>query len=354
VSTGQRRPEPRSLSTIGDQLRARGHQGGEAQTPASPPGAPPPAAAAGDGPQGSAVPPDGVLPLPETTARRIRAGWTGSHPALAFEKFVFWPSGWQLQAQERRSPKLVFLECFAKAYNQHPVRPFYEGAVCARRLAFLEALRQSGWVVRTQQMKTSWRMVSGLGMSHPFETGFVFDRSIGVPYLPGSSLKGAARAWALAAAAEDADVWRDRGGPIEALFGPRGDSDGSDETSLEQGGAMFLDVYPTKWPVLEVDILNPHYKEYYDSVNDGSTLIPPADYLSPTPIYFLTVAPNQPFEIAVAVRKDLRPELLEAARTAGVDQFAELALAAATGAARDAGLGGKTAVGYGYLEEVKG
>ena len=79
-------------------------------------------------------------------------------------------------------------------------------------------------------------------------------------------------------------------------------------------------------------------------------MVPPADYLSPTPIHFLTVAAKQPFEFVVAVRTDIERRLLEAAKVEKPGVLADLAIEAVRGAAGDAGLGGKTAVGYGYFD----
>ena len=42
----------------------------------------------------------------------------------------------------------------------------------------------------------SYAFVSGLGREHPVENGFAWHHILGVPYLPGSSVKGMVRAWA--------------------------------------------------------------------------------------------------------------------------------------------------------------
>lgn len=46
-------------------------------------------------------------------------------------------------------------------------------------------------------MRTAERLVAGLGASHVLETALTLDRNTGLPYLPGSSVKGLARAWGL-------------------------------------------------------------------------------------------------------------------------------------------------------------
>ena len=54
-------------------------------------------------------------------------------------------------------------------------------------------------------LRTDWRLVTGLGRKGPLEVGFTFHR-YGFPILPGSSLKGLARAWGLLRVAEALDV----------------------------------------------------------------------------------------------------------------------------------------------------
>jgi CRISPR-associated protein Cmr6 len=100
------------------------------------------------------------------------------------------------------------------------------------------------------------------------------------------------------------------------------------------GGVMFLDAYPQDWPTLEVDIVNPHYGPYH---LQGET---PGDWHSPIPVFFLTVAPGQRFEFAVAAPADVAP------------QFVDRAQNLLKGAADEAGLGGKSGVGYGYFDAV--
>ena len=46
------------------------------------------------------------------------------------------------------------------------------------------------------QMKTVSRFVPGMGRPNPVENGLNWHPTLGVPYLPGSSVKGAVRTWA--------------------------------------------------------------------------------------------------------------------------------------------------------------
>lgn len=102
-----------------------------------------------------------------------------------------------------------------------------------------------------------------------------------------------------------------------------------------QGKVNFLDVLPSKLiiegkSILEADIINPHYGEYYTT--QGET--PPADYLSPKPIFFLAVRCNTPFRFRVLAKDDV-----------SLGEVKKLI----TDTARDYGLGAKTMSGYGEM-----
>lgn len=162
--------------------------------------------------------------------------------------------------------------------------------------------------------KTTSRFATGLGREHPIENGFVWHPILGVPYLPGSSVKGLVRAWAT--------TWAEPGPKREDLDRILGAPDGV-------GTVLFLDALPVSPVQLKADVMTPHYGDYYQGKS------PPADWLSPNPIPFLTVAPGQLFQFALApgapgARADCNTAVQWLA-----DALAWL------------GAGAKTAVGYG-------
>jgi len=275
------------------------------------------------------------LPLPQTIALAVQGRWSTAHPGLAFNKYI---NTWKSSEKER---KREFFLSFCKTYGKYP-DPGLLAQFNERRQKFLKTLKAEGYCVQDLKLTTHWRLVSGLGIPHPFETGFIFDHTYGVPYLPGSSVKGVARAWAKEVNGWEPDV-------RQAVFGPK--EEDSKEMGREfqpaQGGVIFFDAYPIIWPKLEVDILNVHYKEYYEGDK------PPADWLSPVPIYFLTVAPGQTFQFAVAVKPGVPEFIRKGAEVSDAEQLAKKAMEAIVGATRDLGLGGKTAVAYGYFQQEK-
>jgi len=162
-------------------------------------------------------------------------------------------------------------------------------------------------------------MVSGVGMTHALTAGFVWDRNLGVPYLPASSLKGATRAWAnpeqWGALAKD---------DFDRIFGVMEDTGA--------GSVVFHDLYPLEPPTLRIDLINPHFKDYYQY---GT---PPGDWLEPEPAFFLTIAPGTRFVTA------LHP------RTAAHSKDLDMAAKCVREALENLGLGAKTAVGYGRFK----
>jgi len=209
----------------------------------------------------------------------------------------------------------------------------------ARRAAFLTA---HGTRSRQVEMRTEWRFVTGLGREHPVENGFAWHHTLGVPYLPGSSLKGLLRAWcrevAEATTDVDSDDRRALDQRIAALFGAGPTSEDPDSGVI--GGLIVLDVLPVAPVELRADVMTPHYQPYHTASPENPPS--PGDWFSPNPIPFLTVAPGQAFCIALLARTEAAGEHL-----GWVFEHLQEALAWM-------GAGAKTATGYGRLVPVGG
>lgn len=164
--------------------------------------------------------------------------------------------------------------------------------------------------------KTQGRLVAGTGRSHPIEVGFAWHHTLGVPYIPGSGLKGIVKTWA--------EGWLDE--VNEATKEQIKDMLGVQE---KVGTVVFLDALPTMPVTLKADVMTPHYGEYYRGES------PPGDWLSPNPIPFLTVADGQEFLFAVVPADPGHVAACEQATKLLQQALAEL------------GAGAKTAAGYG-------
>ncbi|HUY35533.1 MAG TPA: type III-B CRISPR module RAMP protein Cmr6 [Pirellulales bacterium] len=148
----------------------------------------------------------------------------------------------------------------------------------------------------------------------------------GFVYLPGSGLKGMARAYTtVVAGALEADV--------VAVFGNQPGEPKSDRQTA--GQIVFHDAWPAAWPKLIVDIVNNHHPAYYQAKDDDNAH-PPGDWEDPIPVYFLAVPHDTQFEFALAPRRgDADAGLVNLAR----DWL--------QGALTELGAGAKTAAGYG-------
>jgi CRISPR-associated protein Cmr6 len=191
------------------------------------------------------------------------------------------------------------------------------GAHKARWEALLASCRQCGYEVKSFSMRTDGRVTVGLGAESVLETSIRLHRVYGFPIIPGSALKGLARSYA--ELVEDRDESDET---FAAVFG-------KSPPDARAGQVIFFDAIPAN-PAnlkLELDVMNPHYSQYYQG---GTT--PPADYLNPVPVPFLTIAPGSEFLFAVASPNEDWAHRAQAWLKAGLQEM---------------GIGGKTTAGYG-------
>jgi len=210
---------------------------------------------------------------------------------------------------------------------------------------FCEFYENTGYKIIKYQAELKSPLITGIGQTHPNEVGMVFDHTMGIPFIPASSVKGIVRFAHMLELIKSENLNqflnKEKNGIIEsipetkiaAIFGGDADENNEKKTKAWKGKVIFLDAYPEKIPDLHVDIMNPHYSQYY---NDDENKKPPADYLDPTPIKFLTVKQETLFIFRALVPKD--SDLLETVKTA-FDNALE-----------NEGVGAKTAVGYGRFE----
>ena len=213
--------------------------------------------------------------------------------------------------------------------------------------------------------KSTAPFTTGLGNEHPLENGFAFLNPYGLPYLPGSGVKGVLRQAARELASGDwgdACGWRsDRlpstggrriGGEglsmLDVLFGRETQSGDSEHL---RGVLSFWDVIPQiQGDSLAVEIMTPHQGHYYQQKSDRKTgdSVSPHESGSPNPISFLTVPPGSGFAFHVVCDvcrlRRLAPELAQD------DQWKRLLTAAFEHAFDWLGFGAKTAVGYGAMQ----
>jgi CRISPR-associated protein Cmr6 len=234
--------------------------------------------------------------------------------SLLFDKGMDrYDRSWRIGGGEKTSFLQDFLATF-RSGNQDDFEAFR-----TRREAALASLG-----ARSVPFVTQTRLVVGLGLPSPLETGFLFDRLTGCPYLPGSSVKGLLRATALLVRKEEIPgekaFWDAN---FERIFGPEISSDVISKT----GEAVFYDAFPARWPEMELDVLTPHYGKHYRKEDV------PADWDNPVPVPFLAIAAGVPLDFYITAKAADFEELTKLLGT-GLDWL---------------GIGAKKSTGYGVL-----
>jgi CRISPR-associated protein Cmr6 len=230
-----------------------------------------------------------------------------------------------------------------------------------------------GYAIEKFRLKTAYRLVIGAGYPSFIENGFLFHHVYGIPYIPGETLKGLARAVFILSVAEAIKGKFDLS-KIEEGLSEEAEKEISEEakgilhqipdriniildsytienpvetfrkifgSKERRGQVIFFDAYPVDFNPsehFEADIMNPHYGRYYQA--DEA----PADWLSPTPIHFLALKEGIDFEFSLGLAP-LEPMedneeklLLETARKLlkiGLENF---------------GVGNKKRKGYGWFK----
>ncbi|MBA2288141.1 MAG: type III-B CRISPR module RAMP protein Cmr6 [Ktedonobacteraceae bacterium] len=179
------------------------------------------------------------------------------------------------------------------------------------------------------------RMIVGLGHESVVETSVALHRTYGVPYIPGSALKGLAASYAR----QVVKAYPDREATCHAIFGD----------TTEAGYVTFFDALYQPGSAhkpdsahkpnsanddrpLSPDVITVHHKQYYQGGQE-----PPADWDNPNPIPFLSATGSYLVALA-APDVEGGPAWVRAA-------FEILGLAL-----KDMGIGAKTSSGYGRME----
>jgi len=262
-------------------------------------------------------------PLLPSDTRKLWSGARGqaANPALLFDRFA--PEDAVFGDRTDATPRRDFLrEVIAAA--ERLSQSELARALLERWEATVRAAGAEPFVVTLES-----RLVTGLGAHGPLEVGFRFDR-FGFPVLPGSGLKGVARAYAhLVEKRDESDA------DFLAIFG-RAPKQGEEQSVAQAGALVFFDAYPEPGWRLELDVMTPHYPEYY------SGLAAPTPWQNPNPVTFLTVAAGTRYRVAIGLRQGATdPDGLLRALAAGWLRQGLTLL----------GFGAKTTSGYGVFRD---
>ncbi len=264
--------------------------------------------------------------MPTSTRREklqhLKVG-TGTHPGLWLDKY--------LRSSDRKDTdaKRNLINDVMKAVSgtKDHYKKYFE------RYEALLASRPG--LTYTMTGKTQSRLSVGLGANAVLETSITLHHTYGVPYIPGSALKGLASSYA-AKHLEDQHSWKrsfeggktERGVLQKLIFG---------DTS-ESGLVIFYDALPKPGDFqLDADVITVHHPDYYQGGKK-----PPADWDSPTPVPFITARGTFRFYLGLV---PLPEEEIEKGR-----KVLELAALLLKKALEEEGVGAKTTLGYGRIK----
>ena len=262
---------------------------------------------------------DLIIPLPKGVRDVVDAcaadGWLqGVHLGLVLDKLALsWDDSGITKGLSERVQKPMIEQVVRLSASPPPGLPFDDlvkrwETITAKGVAFTGT--------------TAGPLTLHLARASALENaGICLHPIYGFTYLPGSGLKGLARAFAETVAGVPQEI-------IRRVFGF------TEKEGSAAGSVVFHDAWPKQWPRLVTDILNSHHPEYYSKANE-----PPGDWEDPVPVYFLSVPPGVPFRFAIAPRRDDIP-------VADV----ELAKQWLIGGLTVLGCGAKTATGYGHFK----
>jgi CRISPR-associated protein Cmr6 len=162
--------------------------------------------------------------------------------------------------------------------------------------------------------------------TEPLEIAISWDPYMNLPFIPGSSLKGAVASLAYLKKSE----WY-------KLLSPFRPGSATRQGEQQASPLVFLDAYPVEVfgdSLLSVDIINPHYREVDGRISEPES--------SPTPLRFLVVSKRVAFRIVVCAA---RRWLLSYKGKPSLEELKEL-----IGQALSRGIGAKTSLGYGRFK----
>lgn len=210
-------------------------------------------------------------PIYATTDLFKHANKSGNLGLLFQRGFNGYNSNWEIDKGDGdNAPKNQFLYDIVRQGSESKVRNSDQlNSHIAKRSQMVSQLGGVG-----QTYTCAWNWATGLGYSHAVENGLTWHHTLGVPYFPGSSVKGLLRAWMETKENPDLDK-------IRLWFGDQ-------ENGLNKacsGGVIFFDAIPTKPVALTVDVMTPHTGKW---LAEGGKDNVPGDWIDPVPVFFLS------------------------------------------------------------------
>jgi len=254
---------------------------------------------------------------------------SGENLSLKVGKLIERVDEWSHNEHESKDNALKLMSCFK-----------LEKSACnAYKIAFQnwKSAIEGRQDCESFDIKASTRVLLGTGNASVFEFGFNLNYPWGIPYISGSTLKGAVSSYL---SRHGGTGWSRYDGAVKSdaqveLFGGI-----REESSQSYAGLLtFHDAWLCPWDRrtnnrgdwFDEDIINPHYPGYYreQRLPDGTD--------NPIPIKIAALCPGLQFHVTIQ----------------GPEEYRKLAKEVLVRLLAEEGIGGKTAVGYGRFTYVK-
>lgn len=236
-----------------------------------------------------------------------------SHAGLWLDKFIW---GFERAPNATETPQSILVSEVAKKITQPEAYKFFFER-------WKKSLQDAGVAKKNmREAKVQGRLAVGLGGASVLETAITLHHTYGVPFIPGSALKGLAASYARNRL--DDDAWNKGEEAYTVMFG-----DTNSAGYVTFFDALYVPGSGHNRQVLWPDVITVHHKDYYGGKDSA-----PADWDSPTPVPFLSATGKY----LIALQGD--------------DAWVALAFDILNAALQEEGVGAKTSSGYGRMRIV--
>jgi len=228
-----------------------------------------------------------------------------SNPRLLYYYFA---NGVKLKGNKRKEFLNKFKELSFPCINEYKKRID----------KIINQLRKESFNVYTILGELKSRCIPGMGYINSLETGINLHFLYGFPYISSTTIKGIVSDYLIFYENKN----KEEDDEYKTIFG----------TQQKKGSVIFFDALPCNdKDLLTIDVMTPHFDEYYTK---GKS---PGDYLKPNPILFITIKEKVKFEFNFATKDKI---------------LGDKVISYLKGALENIGVGAKTSLGYGLFKII--
>lgn len=257
--------------------------------------------------------------------------YDGANFGLAWDKFPIYEND---KFQILNHKRLDFAQPLAKYSNAH-VEQLVKALKIKQNQKLKALCRDLKLSTHSKEAFTRWRLVVGMGEQNVYENNLTLHPVFGIPYIPGSAIKGRIRHYVVREYFNNDESIAFKSDSFIKIFGTARAQDAN------RGSMIFMDAYPTTPPNYAPDVMTVHYPDYYKKEGE----IPANDWEDPNPIYFIAVEGTS-FQFDFSIKNDVEIKL-------GKKDFANMKTMIDSifpDLVNEFGFGAKTLKGYGKLE----